>query len=207
MGAYGIRAVFDETTEAHPIGPYESSKYAAERVVLNYHQESGMQTTALRPSVVFGEGRKPESDSFLEWVKAVNARRFAHLRPDSVSCRVYVGDVVAACLMLTSNPQSGGQAFIVNEPVPLTSFVADMASILGVSPPPVLPKVVGSVSERLLRLAGRFRSFYNLTVYRMDRLSNLGFVLPFGYQEGLRRTIAWYRQAGLLPSKPSDAAR
>jgi nucleoside-diphosphate-sugar epimerase len=158
-----------------------------------------MQVSIVRPSIVFGEDQNPKMDSFLSWVRMVNKGHFVLLGGDYISSYAYVGDVVAACLTVANHSQTGGQVYIVKEPAPLTKFVNEMATILRVRKPRILPPPVGAIVAKLLKLSGRFGSLYNRTLFSMDKLSDLGFKLPYGYKEGLARTIARYREEGMLP--------
>ena len=59
MGARGEAVTLDETSLAHPGNAYEVSKLAGEQTALAFHDPNGMQVMALRPSIVYGEGRSP----------------------------------------------------------------------------------------------------------------------------------------------------
>lgn len=205
MGAVGTKGRVDEGTVARPGNAYEVSKYAGEQAALRAHQDDGMQVSILRPSIVFGEGKSRSSDSFLSWMRAVQAHRALSLGSDYVSSYVYVGDVIAACLMVATQPEASGQVYIVNEPVLLSAFVSEMARVLDARSPFLLPRPLGLLLAMLLRHLGRFGSLYNRTVYSMDKLSGLGFVLPYGYRDGLRHTADWYRDNGLLHTPSSNA--
>jgi UDP-glucuronate 4-epimerase len=199
MGAAGAVGRFDETTVAQPRNAYEASKHAGELAALQFHGRHGMQVSIVRPSIVFGEGQNPKKDRFLSWVRMVHSRHYVLLGGDYISSYTYVGDVVAACLTVTHHSQTGGQVYIVNEPVPLTTFVNEMATQLGVEEPLILPGPIGALAAKLLRWSGRFGSLYNRAVFSMEKLSKLGFKLPYGYKQGLGRTITWYREERLLP--------
>jgi nucleoside-diphosphate-sugar epimerase len=201
IGSPGKAGRVDEKTTVRPRNAYEASKYAGEQAALKAHHDQGMRVSVLRPSIVFGEGQDPERDRFLSWVRTVNNGNFFPLGDRYISSYVYLGDVIGACLKVAGHPESGGQVYIVNQPVPLTEFVDEMADQLGVKTPTVLPRPIGALAANLLRLTGRFGSLYNRTVFAMDKLAGLGFKLPYGYKEGLARTIAWYRREGLLAGK------
>ena len=198
IGARGAAGLLDETAPAHPRNAYEISKYAGERAALLHHNANGIQVMVVRPTIVYGEDSNPKNDSFLAWVRAIKARRFVQIGRDYVSSYVYVGDVAAACLAVANDARTGGEVYIVNEPIPLSTFIAELSAILGVKEPCVLPRPVGILFEKVLRQTGRFVSLYNRTTYSMDRLAKFGFALPFGYRVGLRRTVQWYRDKGLL---------
>lgn len=188
----------DENTPVQPRNAYEVSKYKGEQAALAAHQQNGMHVVALRPSIVYGEERPPQTDALLTLIRWIQNGRFLQLGSQFVSSYIYVGDVVAACLTLMHSKTPGGHAFIINEPIPLSMLIAEIASSLGVSPPRTLPGPIGLGIETILRRTGRFASLYNRTTYSMDKLTKLGFTSPFGYREGLRRTLAWYQQEGYL---------
>jgi nucleoside-diphosphate-sugar epimerase len=198
IGARSEDAVLDETSPVSPGNLYEISKFAGEQAALFAHDPRGMQVMVLRPSIVYGEGRLPANDSFLNWMRAIKAGRFLQLGDAYISSYVYVGDVAAASLAIMNDHRSGGGVHIINEPIPLSTFVAEAASVLKTSTPRILPTPVGLLVEKALRKTGRFASLYNRTVYRMDKLTDLGFTLPFGYRHGISRTIEWYKEKGLL---------
>jgi UDP-glucose 4-epimerase len=197
IGADGTAREVDERTPTQPRNAYERSKLAAETECLR-HNQLNFAVTALRPPIVYGEGKKSGKDSFLSLLRFLRARRLALLGRQYMSSYAYVGDVAAACQTLADHPLAGGRAFIVSEPVPLTSFLNEAAAILGVREPWVVPGWAGRPLACALRQTGRFGSLYNETHYIGDALGKLGFQIPFGYREGLRRTLTWYRQAGLL---------
>jgi len=199
LGSKGGEGRVDEMTPPQPRNLYEESKLAGEAAALCRHAERGLQVKVVRPSIVYGEGRQPRDDSFLRWIRAIRNGQFIMLGRDYMSSYVYIGDVVAACRFVEQSDRTGGQCFIVNEPVSLTCFVDEAARLLGIKAPPVLPRAVGSLAAGLLRLTGRFSSLYNRTLYSMDRLSQLGFNLHYQYPEGLHRTLDWYRSMKYLP--------
>jgi nucleoside-diphosphate-sugar epimerase len=198
MGSKGESGVLDESDSTKPQNGYEISKCVGEKLTLSVHNPSGMWTMAVRPTIVYGEGRNPNHDSFLSWIRLIKSGRFMQLGRDYISSYVYVGDVAAACLTVAEDFRTGGQVYIINEPIPLPIFIAYISAFLNVPEPKMFPKPIGRLAEGILRKTGRFASLYNRTTYSMDKLSDLGFILPYGYRKGLRRTINWYREMGLL---------
>lgn len=193
-----VDVLLDESAPAHPRNTYEISKYAGERAVLLQHHTNGLQAVVVRPTIVYGEERNPQNDSFLAWARAIKARHFLQIGSNYISNYVYVGDVAAACLAVANDARTGGDVYIIAEPVPLSAFIAEFSTHLGVKVPAMLPRPIGILFEKVLRKTGRFASLYNHTTYSMDKLAKLGFVLPFGYRVGLRQTVQWYRKKGLL---------
>jgi len=196
VGARGEKVVVDEFHPAIPYSEYEISKYDGEQAALKQNNQRGMRVSIIRPTIVYGENFK--NKNFLKWLRAIKKRRFFQLGRDFVSSYVYVGDVVAACLAVANDPRSGGEVYFVNEPIPLSIFIGELSKALGVDTPPEFPNFFGSVAKTVLKRTGRFSSLYNYTNYSMNKLTDLGFVLPFGYREGVHRTVKWYREKSLL---------
>lgn len=199
MGAVGRPGIVNEQSPANPRNAYEKSKYEGERVAFRYHQNGSLNITVLRPSIIYGEDKEPRSDHFLSLVRSVNAGHFMLLGEKFVNSYIYVGDVAAAAIMLLDRPNSRGEIFIINEPIPLREFIDEITRNLNKRRVPALPPLIGDICAEMLRLTGRFGSLYNKTSFSMDKLNQLGFKLPFGYRAGLQRTISSYLP--FLPTK------
>jgi len=198
LGGGGKPVKLDETSPAHPRNVYETTKYKAEQIAFSYKNLSDLKIVVVRPTIVYGEYCNPQQDSFLKLCRAVKRGYFLHFGYNYLSSYVYAGDVAAACLVVVRDARTGGGCYIVNEPMPLITFVAEMAKIMGVKSPGVLPKPFGFILENILRKMERFGSLYNYTTYSIERILDLGFSLPYGYRIGLRRTIQWYEENNLL---------
>ena len=192
IGASGLKAIIDENTLPRPKKAYEISKYEGERIALKFHRAEGMNVTVLRPTTIFGEGKDRKSDNFDKWIRRIRAGRFYLLGTDYINTYIYVGDVVAACVFVMTHSGTGGQIYVINEPILLREFVSAISDLLEVRKVAALPTLAGRFVASLLKQTGRFGSLYNKTVFSMEKLASLGFRLPFGYREGLRRTLQWY---------------
>ena len=198
MGGRATAETLDEDSPAQPGNDYEVSKFSGEQLALGFRDSATMSVSVLRPSIVYGEGYRNHGDSFLAWLKLIASRRYRSLGHGYISSYVYVGDVVAACMKLADASQVDSGVYIVNEPIELDAFVGEIASIMQIPIPKTLPEPVRAFTESLLRRTGRFASLYNRSVFSMEKLATKGFVLPFGYRVGLRRTISWYQEKGML---------
>lgn len=198
MGAAGQEVSLDESALCRPRNEYEASKLAGEQLALGHDDPGGMRVCVLRPSIIYGEGKVHGRDSFLNWLRLIKKRAFVLLGSDYVSSFVYVGDVTGACMALGNDIQAGGEAYIVNVPLPLQSFVAQVCALLNVREPFILPGFAGSLVAAFLNRIGKFASLYNRTTYSMDKLLQAGFQLPYTHTLGLLRTIRWYTQRGML---------
>ncbi len=211
IGARGSRTV-NESTACTPRGEYEQSKYAAERLALDWATRTAIPLAALRPTIVFGE--KPLAaatpDSMLAWLRAIQAGRFVFMGREAVANYVYVGDVVEACLVAAGKRLTGEH--IVADSCPLSDFVARMAHALKCAEPRLrLPTTAGYALAVLFGLGtsvlgrrnpltiGRVRALSSRTRYDASRLrSTAGWRPTTGWAGGIDLTVAWYREGGLL---------
>jgi nucleoside-diphosphate-sugar epimerase len=205
--------VVDERTPCNPISDYERSKYEGERIALDFWAKFGMPVTIVRPTIIFGEGRKRGADSFATWLTMIQKRRFWFIGSgDYVANYIYVGDVVEACMLIAKRSDAIGEVYIVSDPCTMREFVGTIADILDVkyprmSIPRPLAYLIAANLQIISRIAGfsplltvnRVRALTNPTLYSAEKIrKELGFIPPLGFREGLRRTIQWYRDNGIL---------
>lgn len=117
LSVYGdlTTATLNEESPRHKSGDlYADTKLAAEQLVLAAHQASGMQTTVLQPTVVYGP--------FGGWwtagqISRVKNGRFVLPEDGSGICNpVYVDDVVQAMLCAADSADAGGASFLITGP-------------------------------------------------------------------------------------------
>lgn len=204
--------VVDESTPCHPKNAYERSKYAGEQMVLAAFKKYQVPVTAIRPTIVFGEGPNRDRDSLAMWLHAIQKGWFRFVGTgDSVANYVYVGDVVRACLLAAQSDKATGEVYIVSDSCPLHDFVGAAVEFLGVKMPGYLPTWLAYILAVVIEVSGRAAHFSPpLTVNRVKALTSsvvyssekfrkeLGVSPTVGWREGLRRTIEWYRRNKLL---------
>jgi nucleoside-diphosphate-sugar epimerase len=211
IGAIG-KGTIDEYTPCHPNNPYEKSKYAGERIALAAFKKYQVPVTVIRPTIVFGEEPTRDRDSLLAWLTAIQRGWFRYIGfGDSVANYVYVGDVVQACLMAAETDRTVGEIYIVSDSCSLYEFVGAAAEFLGVKIPEKLPTWLAYILAGGFQMAGkvarfsppltvsRVKALRNRVMYSSDKIQKeLGFSPTVGWREGLRRTIAWYKQNNFL---------
>ena len=195
-----------ETTPCRPEGAYAVSKFQAEERVLSSGKR-GMPASVLRLGLVYGEA---ERGNFLRMVRSIDRGRFLFV--GSLGCKksmTYVENVIDAALLAAENPLARGEIFNLADPspYPLKLVVETVAKELGVSlsqlriPPSVLYLCGG-----LLEFFGGALHFHppftprdvkkltSDTICDVTRIeSTLGFKSRIGLEEGVRRTVHWYR--------------
>jgi nucleoside-diphosphate-sugar epimerase len=191
-----IDPVFDE-----PLS-YVMSKFLGEILVYNYYKEFDLNTTIIRPAVVYGFG---ERGNVKKLIDAVQKRCFI-LIGDGTNRRslTYVQNAVNAALCVAVNPKTNGKVYIVTdgEPLSIKEIAEVIAEKCNVSLIPVrIPLWVAhpaallcDLLQRALKLKLPFnmdilrRVTYNQVCSSHLIIEELGFT-PIGFREGISETI------------------
>jgi nucleoside-diphosphate-sugar epimerase len=208
-GPTGARPA-QEDDAPHPQNAYESSKAEAERSAGIVSARLGLPLTVARPGLVYGPG-----DMHLAgWFRAIRAGYYRVIGGGENRLHpIFVDDAVRGLLLCASAARPGGRAYhlvgpqavtmrelsqaigrAVGRPVPAARLPAPLAFALGAACE-ALP-----VSRRVLPLTrSRVRFMTQNRAYDGSRArEELGFVAETGLEDGLARTVAWYRGQGLL---------
>lgn len=211
IGIYGHRVpgVSREETPLAPGNIYERTKVSAERMVREFGETHGLPFVILRPADVYG----PRDHRLLKLFKGVTRGRF----PLFGSGRgrrhmVYVDDVVAAFFAACERPEALGEALIVAGPSACTlrELIAAVAQAGGVRrygvrlplPPMLAASAVVEDVCRVLKVdppiyRRRMDFFWSDSAFDTSRARRvLGWEPRIDLQEGVRRTMAAYREAG-----------
>jgi len=199
-----------ETDEPRPVSHYGRSKLAGEQAVRR--SPLAERTVIVRPPVVYG----PRDRDVLQmlrtvargWMAKIGAapRRFSH---------IYVGDLVDGLIAAADCAGAGGQVFYLANAAPVSwdEFGSVAARLMGrklrtVAIPEKAAYGLGLCAEWGTRLSGK------PGILSRDKVREaccagwvcdpgrarreLGFCAPTGLEEGLRRTLDWYKEAGWL---------
>jgi len=178
-----------ESDTPDPLSPYALQKYAAEKYAQLFHRFFGLETVALRYFNVFGPRQafdSPYSGAIARFCTAALAGQVPVVFGDGQQSRdfVYVENVVQANLLAAegSADRVAGRVFNVagGASVTLLELLAELGVLTGRAIAPRFePARVGDV---------RF-SQADLAAARQD----LDYRVGVTWQEGLRRTLAFYR--------------
>lgn len=192
VGAYGRRAElpYQETQPLDPVFPYDVSKAAADLVTRSYWHTFGLPVAVVRCASLYGGGDVNWSRLVPEAVRAALAGRAPVIRSDGSPERdfLYVEDAVAAYLAVWKAVLEGrgrGEAFNAGGGRPRR--VADVVELIcGLAGVTVGPEIQGAGTPH-----GEIdRQWVDATKLR----TLTGWVPAVDLEEGLRRTIAWYRE-------------
>jgi UDP-glucose 4-epimerase len=171
---------------------YAVSKLAGEHMAHAYHAELGLPTTSVRPFNVYGP-EQMGGGAIRAFIEAGLAGEDLTIHGDGSQIRAwcYVDDMVEGTLLALEHPNAVGESFnIGNARSAVTIY--DLAQRI----------------KRATDTAGEivFRPLHytdvELRIPNVDKARNLlGFESRVELDEGLARTVAWYRSRALTESK------
>ena len=201
----------NETTAFNPGDLYQETKLEAEQRVWAFYKETALPITVVRPISMIGPGDL----RMLKLFRMIQKGRFVVVGDGSPYFQpAYIDDVVQGFTLCLDHPGAVGEAFIIGgeEYLPLRELFQLIADELGVAPPrlrvPLAPVLaLASLVEKVCVPLGiepplhprRVSFFQNNRAFSVAKAKEvLGFVPGVSLQEGIRRTIGWYREQGWL---------
>src|SRR5947209_2061820 len=192
FGTYAYKVAETHVTTTGSVGEarwtYAVSKLAGEHLAHAYHDELGLPTVSLRPFNVYGPGQIG-GGAIRAFIEAALAGRDLTIHGDGSQIRAwcYVDDMVDGLLLALERPEAIGQSFNIGN-ARSTVTIFDLA-------------------QRIKRLTGCpgeivFQPLHytdvELRIPNVDKARELlGWEPQVELDEGLQRTIAWYREKTL----------
>ncbi len=184
-----------ESARPRPISPYAISKFTGEQYCRVFFQLYGLQTFCLRYFNVFGPRQDPNSQYAAvipKFILALLNGKRPVIYGDGRQSRdfSFVSNVVQANILACRTPLAGGQIFNVacGRRYTIDDLAARLSRILGFRDEPVhADPRPGDVRHSLADIT-RARKM-------------LGYRPQVSFQEGLERTVAWFRRARKASSR------
>jgi len=177
-----------EGAEGKPLSPYAASKWAGEKYLQVFSCTYGLETVSLRYFNVFGPRQDPASQ-YAAAVPLFVTRLLRDEAPtvfgDGEQSRdfTYVANVVEANLLACTAAGAAGGVFNIAcaDRITVNTLIAKINGILGTSVSPVYtdPRP-GDIRHSFADISAAERG--------------LGYRPAVGFDEGMKRTIAWYRE-------------
>jgi nucleoside-diphosphate-sugar epimerase len=226
-GAAGVRRVVQCSTvgvhgdvehppanEDAPLRPgdiYQQTKLEGERIGREAASRTGVELVIARPSGIYGPGDR----RLFKLIGGVARRRFVVLGSGRHFYHLtFIDDLCEGFRLCATVPAAAGRTYILAgaELTTLAQLVAVTARVAGVPPPrlrlPVWPVwLAGAACELVLAPFGIEPPIYRRRVdfFRKSRAfdirrarEELGFSPRVGVEEGIRRTLEWYREQGWI---------
>jgi nucleoside-diphosphate-sugar epimerase len=200
-----------EQDEPNPYMNYGLSKYYAECVVNNFQRTGKIETVILRPCWFYGPNQPARQTTFFTMIQKGNPVIFGNgwnLRSMS-----YVDNTSQAMLLAAESKKAVGETYWVADARPYTSYeiYKTVAELLEVKEfkPRYLPNFSSDVFllvDKMLQGLGRYIKEIHVAGEMNKDIAcsiakagkELGYEPKIELREGMRRSIEWCRQKGLL---------
>ena len=201
----------DESTPLAPGDVYQVTKAEADTLALGFGARRGLPVTVVRPGAIYGPGET----RLLKLFRAIARGRYAIVGTGRPFYHpVYIDDLVRGFLLALDRPEAIGEAFIIAGPRYVTQ--AELAALIArhsggrVLPfrIPATPVVwAGILCEALCAPLGmepplhrrRVEFWTKSRAFSIEKARRLlGYAPQVDLDEGIARTVAWYRDAGWL---------
>jgi len=213
VGVHGDveRPPADEDAPLRPGDVYQRSKVEGEAIARQAAARTGLDVVIARPTGIYGPGDR----RLLKLFRGVARRRFLFLGTGNIFYHLtYIDDLVEGFRLCAETPGAAGRTYILagGEVMTLAALVEAIAREAGVAPPrlrlPVWPFwFAGAMCEIACAPFGiepplyrrRVDFFTKSRAFDIARARrDLGFRPRVGLEDGIRRTLAWYRREGWI---------
>jgi len=188
FGINAFRVDENTSTNLQPVGEarwtYSVSKLAGEHLMHSYHKQYGLRTVSVRPFNIYGPGQVGEGAIHQFIVRAIkNEPLIIHGEGDQIRSWCYVDDLVDALILCLENEKAIGEVFNIGNPKGTITIL--------------------SLAEKVIQLANSSSQIIHVPKTYVDvelRIPSiekartlLGFEPKVDLNEGIRRTIKWYK--------------
>ena len=191
---YGdIPAPFREDAIVNPISPYAVSKYAAERFCRMFYRSFGWPLVMLRPFNAYGPGQTPDRVIPEIIARAVRGDELAMTQGLQTREFNYVTDLVDGFVRAAVTPGIEGEVINIGcgEDVSMRAIATTILDLMG---NPITPKF-GALPERPAEIM-------EMRCDNTKARALLGWEPKHTLQEGLAKTIDWYKAELAGPRSP-----
>lgn len=191
FGRYAYHVTEFDSTTLGAVGEarwtYAVAKLATEHLAMNYHKEFGLPTCSIRPFNVYGP-RQVGEGAVHHFIRRALAGEPLSIHNDGAQIRAwcYIDDVVDAILLALDRDEAVGHAFNVGNPrstVTIYNLACEVIRLSSSGSPLDFIEWPHADVEIRVPAVGKAREL-------------LGFNARINLEEGLLRTIQWYRRHG-----------
>ena len=188
FGRYAFRVAEGDVTTLGAVGEarwtYAVSKLATEHLAHCYHKQFGLPTVSIRPFNIFGPGQIGEGAVHAFVLRALKNEPISiHNQGDQIRSWCYIDDIVDAILLTLERPEAVGHAFNIGNPR-ATVTIYQLARMV----------VSLAQSQSELRFVDWPYADVELRIPDTSKAKELlGFQARVELEDGLARTLDWYR--------------
>jgi nucleoside-diphosphate-sugar epimerase len=191
FGRYAYHVTEFDSTTLGAVGEarwtYAVAKLATEHLALNYYKEYGLPTCSIRPFNIYGP-RQVGEGAIHHFIRRALAGEPLRVHNDGAQIRAwcYIDDIVDAILLALERDEAVGHAFNIGNPRSTVTIYNLAREIVRLSS-----------SASAIELVPWPHPDVEIRVPAVDKARELlGFAARVDLEEGLLRTIQWYRREG-----------
>ncbi|MFN3200139.1 MAG: NAD-dependent epimerase/dehydratase family protein [Bradymonadia bacterium] len=188
FGQYAYKVTEGDVTSLGAVGEarwtYAVSKLATEHLALSYHRQHGLPTTSIRPFNIYGPRQVGEGAIHHFVTRAIKGEPlYIHGEGSQIRAWCYIDDIIDGVMSVLTKDAAVGHAFNIGNPrSALTIYHLAQQTI----------QLAQSKSELIFQ--ERSGPDVELRIPDIDKARRLlGFEPKVNLEEGLLRTIEWYR--------------
>lgn len=188
FGPYAKDVNEQSNTQQGPVGEkrwtYAVSKLAAEHLGFSFFYERNLRFTSLRPFNIYGPGQVGEGAIQQFAKKAIKGEDLTvNGKGDQVRSWCYVDDLVKAVLLMMENRKAIGETFVIGNPKS-TLTIKELAETI----------VRMAQSKSKIKFVPQLKADVQVRIPEISKAKKmLGFEPKTQLEEGLKKTIEWYR--------------
>jgi len=188
FGSYAYKVDEQHTTNLAPVGEarwtYSVSKLAGEHLAHSYYKEYGLPVVTVRPFNIYGDGQVGEGAIHHFVIKAINNEEIQiHGDGDQIRSWCYIDDFVNGIMLCLDNKEAIGQSFNIGNPRG-TITISMLAKLI---------KRLANSSSEIVYVPKTYVDV-ELRIPSIEKAKEiLGFEPKYDLDEGLEKTIEWYR--------------
>lgn len=189
FGSYAFRVREADVTSLGAVGEarwtYAVSKLATEHLAHNYWKQHGLPACSIRPFNIFGPGQVGEGAVHAFVVRALGGQPIRiHNQGDQIRSWCYIDDIVDGIVLALTRAEAVGQAFNIGNPRS-TITIYQLARLI----------VRLAESESEITFVPWDHPDVELRIPDIRKAERLlGFEPRVDLEDGLQRTIDWYRE-------------
>jgi nucleoside-diphosphate-sugar epimerase len=198
FGSYAFRVQEGDVTSLGAVGEtrwtYAVSKLATEHLAHNYYKEFGLPTASIRPFNIYGPLQVGQGAIHAFVVKALRGEDLViHNDGSQIRAWCYVDDIVEGVVLALTRDEAIGHAFNIGNPRSVVTVYNLAREVI---------RIAGSTSK--IRFETVDRADVELRIPSIGKAQRLlGFAPQIDLEEGLQRTVSWYRSQMAAPAGPA----
>jgi len=201
----------DEKTIPKPKTAYDRAKYEGEKVVKEFCEREKIEYIIIRPSSIYGPYEMKHKAKLFQLIQ--KQKFFIVGNGRNLKSFVYTENLKQGILLALTKEKAINNTYIISDkrPYEMNEFINTIARQLKVRTPMHIPKSIAWVGAMILEAIvsitkkepllsrGRINTLTSSPIFSIEKArKELGYEPKFDLEEGIAKTIAWYRENGVL---------